>query len=249
MSQDLLEKKIPRHVAIIMDGNGRWAKSRNLPRIEGHRAGGKTLEKIISVAAKTGVRYLTVYAFSTENWNRPQMEVSALMKMLEFHLANTAKKLIKNNIRFRVIGERYRLSPSIQKKIAEVEEASKDCSVMDVIVALSYGGRQEIVEATKKIASQVLDGSISVDSIDEKCLSQNMYLPDVPDPDLMIRTSGECRISNFLLWQLAYSEIVVKDCYWPDFDEEIFKSCLLEYSNRNRRFGLTQEQIDSEELL
>ena len=244
MSQEPLEKKIPRHVAIIMDGNGRWAKNRNLPRIEGHRAGGKTLETIISVAARAGVRYLTVYAFSTENWNRPQMEVSALMKMLEFHLANTAKKLIKNNIRFRVIGERSRLSPSIQNKIAEVEEASKNCSVMDVIVALSYGGRQEIVEATKKIASQVTDGSMSIDSIDENCLSQNMYLPDVPDPDLMIRTSGECRISNFLLWQLAYSEIVVKDCYWPDFDEETFKACLLEYSNRHRRFGLTQEQID-----
>lgn len=242
-AEETAQQNIPCHVAIIMDGNGRWAQRRLLPRTEGHRAGAKSLENVIEVAATVGVRYLTVFAFSTENWKRPESEVSALMKMLEYHLHNTSKKLIKNDIRLRVIGERERLSEGVQKAIKEVEEASRNCQRMDFIMALSYGGRREIVEATRKIAEKVQAGDLAPSEISEATLTNNMYLPDVPDPDLLIRTSGECRISNFLLWQLAYAEIVVKDVFWPDFGKEEFLDCLKQYAKRDRRYGLTQEQI------
>ncbi|MGI6523848.1 MAG: isoprenyl transferase [Bdellovibrionota bacterium] len=237
------DSKIPQHVAIIMDGNGRWAKKRFLPRSEGHRAGGKTLQTIIEVAAKSGVRYLTVFAFSTENWKRPKEEVDALMDLLKNYLTNNTEDLIKNNIRVRVIGDISRLSVEIQEAILKVESDSKDCSGMDFIVALSYGGRSEIVAAVQKIAQEVVAGRLDPQDISEETVTANMYLPEVPDPDLLIRTSGECRISNFLLWQLAYSEIVVADLCWPDFKEKDFLDCLAQYEKRNRRYGLTQEQI------
>jgi len=246
MSQDLELKVIPQHVAIIMDGNGRWAQSRGLLRIEGHRRGAQALRATVKAAAEFGVRYLTVFAFSTENWNRPQIEVAALMKMLRFHLSSTSKEMIENDVRMRFIGDRKRLPSSVLALIEKVEEASAKCSRLELIIALSYGGRAEIVASAASIARDVLAGKITLEQIDEAIFSKYLYLPDVPDPDLLIRTSGECRISNFLLWQLAYAEIVIRDLYWPDFNKDEFFACLKQFAQRHRRYGLTEEQVSLE---
>jgi len=236
-------KRIPTHLAVIMDGNGRWAKRRLLPRVEGHRAGAKSVRMVVEEARRLGVRYLTLFAFSSENWSRPEAEVSALMKLFAQYLESELELLLQNGIRLRAMGELGRLPGVVQEILARNQERTAAMSEMDLILAVSYGGRDELVRAAQRIAERVQNGETSPREIDAKMLSQNLYLPDVPDPDLLIRTSDECRISNFLLWQLAYSEIVVTPVLWPDFSRAELTRCLAEYAGRERRFGLTEEQI------
>jgi len=233
--------KIPEHIAIILDGNGRWAKKRLLPRNMGHKAGAKNVEDIIEIAADMGVRYLTVYAFSTENWNRPQDEVDALMKLLRNYLVDCIKRANKNNMRVRVIGERTRLSEDIREKIEELEEASKDNTGITFTIALNYGSRDEIARAVKAIASDCKEGKIDVSNITESVISDYLDTRDIPDPDLLIRTSGEQRLSNYLLWQLAYTEFYFTDVFWPDFNKEELTKAIVKYNGRDRRFGKVSE--------
>jgi len=239
----VVEAHLPVHLAIIMDGNGRWAGKRLLPRIEGHRAGAKTVRRVVEECRRLGIRYLTLFTFSTENWNRPRDEVNSLMKLFQHFLASELDNLKKNGVRLRAMGDVERLPAAVLKALKEGEEATSETFQMELILAVSYGGRQEIVSATRKIAAQVANGEISTEDINEEALRANLYLPDVPDPDLLIRTSHENRISNFMLWQLAYSEIVVTPALWPDFSLDELHSCLQEYSLRQRRFGLTEEQL------
>ena len=234
---------LPRHVAIIMDGNGRWAKERRLPRIEGHRAGGKTVRMVVEECRRLGISYLTLFAFSSENWKRPAAEVQALMKLFEQYLRSEQKLLLQNGVRLKVLGARETLPSGVQLAIAEVEEATASQTGLQLNLAVSYGGRGEIVYAAKRLAEQVARGELKSSEITEELLAKNLYLPDVPDPDLLIRSSAELRISNFLLWELAYSEIVVSPLYWPDFSKAEFQRCLAEFSGRKRRFGLTEEQL------
>jgi len=235
-------KVIPAHVALIMDGNGRWAQARHLPRVEGHRAGAKTVRMIVEESRRIGIRYVTLFAFSSENWGRPEGEVSALMKLFAQYLDSELDLLLRNGIRLRAIGDLNRLPPAVRESLERNQERTKAERGMDLILAVSYGSRQEIAEAVKTIASKVLSGELKVDDICPKTIAESLYAPDVPDPDLLIRTSRENRISNFLLWQLAYSEIVVSPLYWPEFSKEEFGRCLDEYASRDRRFGLTKEQ-------
>jgi undecaprenyl diphosphate synthase len=234
---------LPRHVAIIMDGNGRWANERHLPRAEGHRAGAKSVRTVVEESRRLGIRYLTLYAFSTENWKRPADEVSALMKLFELHLAKELERLTGNGVRLRAIGDLTRLPAGVRSALDRTIELTVEMDGMDLILAVSYGGREEIAAACRRIAADVAGGHLVCDRVNEETLSSYLYAPDVPDPDLLIRTSGECRISNFLLWQVAYAEIVVSPVLWPDFSKDEFSRCLSEYSRRNRRFGLTGEQI------
>ncbi len=233
----------PKHIAIIMDGNGRWAQKRFLPRAEGHRQGAKSLKKVVIASRELGIRYLTVYAFSTENWKRPQDEVSTLMKLFISSLEKETLELKKNNVRLRAMGALDMLPDEVRKKLNESIEITKDCDSLDLIIAVSYGGRREICDATKKILKDFEDKKITVSDIDEKLFKNYLYLPDVPDPDFMIRTSGELRISNFLLWQLAYSEFIISDKFWPEFDKEELEKCIMDFRKRSRRFGCTGEQI------
>lgn len=235
--------RIPKHVAIIMDGNGRWATKRLLPRLAGHRAGASSLRNALKFCRKNGIRYLTVYAFSTENWNRPAEEVQGLMTLFVEHLASETNELIKNNIRLRVIGDLSKFAPEVKQKLDESLQRTLTCDGLDLILALSYGGRLELVQGMQIIAQKVAKGELAPEQITDATISASLYAPDVPDPDLMIRTSGEMRISNFLLWQLAYAEIVVTPTLWPDFDEAEFERCLKEYAGRERRFGKTSAQI------
>jgi undecaprenyl diphosphate synthase len=228
---------VVKHLAIIMDGNGRWAKKRNLPRTEGHREGAKTVRRVLDLIGKYGIKYLTLYAFSTENWKRSKTEVTALMSLLKEFLEINRDILIEKDVKLRVIG-RINDIPFITRKVLKsVIEQTKDNKSGELILALSYGGRSEIVDAVKKISTDVKDGKINPKKIDEDIFSQYLYAPDVPDPELMIRTSGELRLSNFLLWQLSYSEFWVTDTLWPDFGEEQLASALNDYNNRNRRYG------------
>jgi undecaprenyl diphosphate synthase len=238
-----IEERRPTHVAMIMDGNGRWAKSRFLPRVEGHRQGAKTVRMVVEQCRRLGIRYLTLFAFSTENWNRPKAEVGALMKLLQHHLTSELDELHSNGIRVRVIGEVERLPENIGRSIGQAQELTANNDKMDLILAVSYGGRREIARAAQLLAIDVQRGVVDPESIGEDVFARYLYAPDVPDPDLLIRTSDELRISNFLLWQLAYTEIVVSDKCWPDFSKEEFARCLDEYSKRTRRYGLTSEQI------
>lgn len=225
------------HVAIIMDGNGRWAKKHDLPRVEGHKKGAETVENLINYIGKYGVKYLTLYAFSTENWKRSEEEVSALMSLLAFFLEDKRQQMLDNKIRLRVTGRIDGLPKEVADSIYKVmEETAKDYEYT-LILALNYGGRAEIVDAAKKFAEACISGKISPDSLDEAAFRQYLYLPDVPDPELMIRTSGELRLSNFLLWELSYSEIFVTDTLWPDFNEEEFRRILENFGKRDRRFG------------
>ncbi len=225
------------HVAIIMDGNGRWAKKHDLPRVEGHKKGAETVENLINYIGKYGVKYLTLYAFSTENWKRSEEEVSALMSLLAFFLEDKRQQMLDNKIRLRVTGRVDGLPKEVADSIYKVmEETAKDYEYT-LILALNYGGRAEIVDAAKKFAEACISGKISPDSLDEAAFRQYLYLPDVPDPELMIRTSGELRLSNFLLWELSYSEIFVTDTLWPDFNEEEFRRILENFGKRDRRFG------------
>lgn len=236
--------RVPQHVAIIMDGNGRWAKKRFLPRAEGHRAGVKTVRVIVEAARRAGVRYLTLYTFSSENWNRPAIEVETLMKLFARSLESELELMLQNNIRLRAIGELARLPQVLQDLLLRNQERTKNNDAMDLVLAVSYGGRDEIIHAAKKLAEQVQRGTIKPEDIDSAKFSANMYAPDIPDPDLIIRTSNEVRISNFLLWQSAYSEMIIRPVLWPDFTEAEFLECLKIFSARERRYGLSSEQLE-----
>ncbi len=228
---------IPQHIAIIMDGNGRWAKKRALPRKAGHKAGAETLEKIIGHCSKLGVKHLTVYAFSTENWKRSQEEVDAIMDLLRQYLNVYFKRFLKDNIRLRVIGDRSRLAQDIQESIMENENRTKDKDGLCVHIALNYGGRDELCRAVKKAAKDVETGNLKAEEITEDVIASYLDTADVPDPELVIRTSGEERISNFLLWQVAYSEFYFTDALWPDFTDKMLEEAIYDYQNRERRFG------------
>jgi undecaprenyl diphosphate synthase len=230
-------KKIPTHIAVIMDGNGRWAGQRNLPRIMGHKEGAKSVRVITEACAEIGVKYLTLYAFSTENWKRPEAEINFLMSLLHDYLVKEEKTIIKNKIRFRVIGGISRLPEKVRDKIKYLESRSKKHTGLNMIIALNYGSRSEIASAVKKIASAVKKGALKLKDITEKTISDNLYTKGVPDPDLLIRTSGEMRISNFLLWQLAYSEIYITDILWPDFRKKELLDAIFDFQKRDRRFG------------
>ena len=238
--------KIPQHVAIILDGNGRWAKSKGMPRTYGHTMGAKNVEVICKAAYDLGISYLTMYAFSTENWNRPKEEVSALMKLLNSYLKNCIKTADKNNMRVRVLGDISRLDDSMQKQILDLEEASKRNDGLNFQIALNYGSRDEMVRAMRKMVSDYDAGKIGVLDISEETFEHYLDTKDIPDPDLLIRTSGEQRLSNFLLWQCAYSELYFCDTYWPDFKEEDFQKAIADYQQRQRRFGKTGEQMQAE---
>jgi undecaprenyl diphosphate synthase len=226
--------RLPRHIAIIMDGNGRWAKKRNLPRVEGHKAGSKSVREVVETCARIGIKYLTLYAFSKENWKRPRSEISTLWRLLEDYLKKDYKVLKKNQLRLKVIGQREALPASVQKELARVENLTKDYDRMTIIMALNYGGRAEIVEAVKNIFH---DNSTEINTLDEDKFSRYLFTAEIPDPDLLIRTSGEMRVSNFLLWQIAYSEIWITPEFWPDFRKKHLLQALLDYQRRERRFG------------
>lgn len=231
------EMKSPKHVAIILDGNGRWAKKKRMPRNYGHTQGSRNVERICKAAYNLGIEYLTLYAFSTENWKRPKEEVDALMKLLQNYLDTSIKTSTKNNMRVRIIGDKSKLTESIQKSIAALEEASGNNTGLKLQVAINYGGRDEIIRAVKAIASDVAMNKTEIDKIDEDTFRQYLDMKDIPDPDLLIRTSGEKRLSNFLLWESAYTEFYSTDVLWPDFDENELKKAIEYYSGRTRRFG------------
>ena len=230
-------KKIPQHIAIILDGNGRWAKKRHMPRNMGHAQGSKAVEKVCEDAYKMGVKYLTVYAFSTENWSRPQDEVDALMNLLRGYMKDCIKISKKNNMRVRIIGDKSRLANDIQESIAALEEASKDNTGLNFQVAINYGGRDELVRAVKKVSIKVATGELTADEITDEVIANHLDTAGIPDPDLLIRTSGEQRISNFLLWQLSYSEFYFPDVLWPDFSTEDLEKAIEFYNSRERKFG------------
>ncbi|MDD6058098.1 MAG: isoprenyl transferase [Clostridiales bacterium] len=231
------DMKIPQHIAIILDGNGRWAKQRGMPRNYGHTAGAKNVEKICKAAYDMGVKYLTLYAFSTENWNRPDGEVSALMKLLESYLKNCVKTAEKNNMRVRVIGDTTKLSEKFQKQIVQLEEASSCNDGLNLQIAINYGSRDEMVRAMRKMFEELRAQERDAQEIDEKLFLEYLDTAKIPDPDLLIRTSGEQRLSNFLLWQLAYSEFYFTDVPWPDFNAVELKKAIDVYQGRERRFG------------
>ena len=231
------ENNLPKHIAIIMDGNRRWAKQRNLETRDGHKAGADALEKIAIYADKIGIKYLTVYAFSTENWKRSKEEVSALMFLLGLYVDSWVKKADTGNIRLNVLGDISALDKKLQDKIINAMEKTKDHTGLVLNIAFNYGGRDEIVKATKKIAERVKNGEISIDDITEEMISNSLYTARQPDPDLVIRTSGELRTSNFLPWQITYSEFYFTDIYWPDFDEKELDKAIEEYNLRTRNFG------------
>lgn len=234
--------KIPAHIAIILDGNGRWAKAKGLPRKAGHVQGAKNVELICEEAYKMGVQYLTVYAFSTENWNRPQDEVDALMQLLRNYMKTCLKTAEKNNMCVRVIGDKSRLADDIRASIAELEEASKNNTGLHFQIALNYGSRDEIRRAVKNVAQKVVNGELSVDEITEDVIEGELDTAGIPDPDLMIRTSGEQRISNYLLWQLAYAEFYFTPVPWPDFNKDELVKAIEAYQTRDRRYGLVKEE-------
>lgn len=236
-------KVLPRHLAVIMDGNGRWAKKRFLPRLEGHRNGAKTVRMVVEEARRLGIRHLTLFAFSTENWRRPEEEVGGLMHLFVQHLESELELLLRNDIRLRAMGNLSRLPGPVRDLLTRNEERTKNLTGMDLILAVSYGGRDELVQGFRKLGRAIQSGDLDPEMITEESISGSLYLPDVPDPDLLIRTSDETRISNFLLWQLAYAEIVVSPQLWPDFSRDEFYRCLHVFAGRNRRFGLTQEQV------
>ena len=228
---------IPRHVAIILDGNGRWAKSKGMPRNYGHAQGSKTVEKICEEAWRMGIKYLTVYAFSTENWNRPKDEVDALMKLLRNYMKTCLKTAEKNDMKIRVIGDKTRLAQDIQDRINELEAATVNNGGLNYQIAINYGSRDEILRAVRRIAQDAASGILDPKSVDESCFESYLDTHDIPDPDLLIRTSGEERLSNYLLWQLAYSEFYFTDVLWPDFSKEELWKAIEQYNARDRRYG------------
>lgn len=241
---DTIDKdKLPKHIAIIMDGNGRWAKQRGEQRVFGHNNGVTSVRETAEAAAELGIKYLTLYAFSTENWNRPKDEVDALMHLLVVTINNEIKTLNDNNIRLRVIGNVQCMDAEVKKELAEAMEKTAGNTRMDLFLALSYSGRWEIVDALKKIAKQVEEGTLTADKITEKLVSSYMNAPDLPDPELLIRTSGEYRTSNFLMWQTAYTELFFSSKLWPDFRKDDLYEAIIDFQHRERRFGKTSEQI------
>lgn len=234
---------LPKHIAIIMDGNGRWAKQKGFLRAFGHESGTKSVKKIIEASAKLEIEFLTLYAFSTENWNRPKLEVETLMKVLINSLKNELKTLQDNNIKLNAIGNLDLLPKSAQKELLNVINKTKDNTKMTLTLALSYGSREEIVNAVRNICNKVKNNIISIDSIDDSIINEHLYTRNLPDVDLLIRTSGEHRISNFLLWQIAYAELYFTDILWPDFKEQDLYEAIISYQKRERRFGKTSEQI------
>lgn len=236
-NQKLPIANVPQHVAIIMDGNGRWAQQHGLPRIKGHEQGAESVRAVLRAARQAGVKYLTLYAFSTENWIRPKDEVDGLMNLLSIFMDRYEGDLLKNKIRLRVMGQIERLPAKVQKKLAKLMEKSAKDYEYTLIVALSYGSRLEIAEAAKAIARKAAARELDLETINEETVAQHLYLPDVPDPELMIRTSGELRLSNFLLWQLSYAELYVTDVFWPDFREKEFFQAVEAFNQRGRRYG------------
>lgn len=243
MSEQNTLQSIPQHVAIIMDGNGRWAKAQGLKRFVGHQYGLESVRSSINTAAELGIKYLTLYAFSTENWSRPQSEVELLMGLMIDAVQKEKADLIKNNVRIRLIGQVERLPQKTRAKILQLQQDTAHCSGITVFLALSYSSRQEITDAVRKIAKQVKEGSLTLDEITETTIEQSLYAADIPNPDLLIRTSGEQRISNFLLWQIAYSELYFASCNWPDFNRKEFLKAIEAYAQRERRYGKTSEQV------
>ena len=243
LKENIIKERLPRHIAIIMDGNGRWAKQQGNARIFGHRNAIKAVRDVCEGCAELGVGYLTLYAFSTENWNRPKMEVSALMDLLVSTINSETETLIKNNIRLNAIGRLTDLPEKVLTNLKEAISKTKDNIGLTLTLALSYSSKMELVDAFRKIAADVKDGKISADQIDDTVISQSLYTGDMPDPDLLIRTSGELRISNFMLWQLAYSELYFTSTFWPDFDKEELYKAIVDYQQRERRFGMTSEQL------
>lgn len=229
---------VPTHVAVIMDGNGRWAKERHLPRVEGHRHGVESVRAVVRAAGEAGVKYLTLYAFSVENWNRPKEEVDTLMQYLARFLKTEIAELTRNNVRLEAIGQIYRLPEFVQEQLRKTKAALARNNGLTLILALSYGGRTEIIEAIRGMAQKIKDGQLEPAEINEQVVSQHLYTSPYPDPDLLIRTSGEMRISNFLLWQISYAELVVTPTLWPDFRKAQFFEALEQYTKRQRRFGL-----------
>ena len=241
--EQIVRERLPRHVAIIMDGNGRWAKREGLARMFGHRKGVETVHRITEAAAELGIEYLTLYTFSTENWNRPKEEVDALMALLVDTIAKETPTLMKNNIRLETIGDLSRLPEQTRNKFIGCIQETSNNTGLTLVIALSYSARWEIIRATQMMATAVQAGQLLVEDINEETISSFLTTRNMPDPDLLIRTSGELRISNFLLWQLAYSELYFTDCLWPEFTEEEFYHAIVDYQHRERRFGKTSEQI------
>ena len=236
-------KRLPRHIAIIMDGNGRWAKKKMLPRVEGHRRGVKTVDKIVTLCTEMHIEALTLYSFSDENWNRPRSEIDALMKILDQYLNKELERMKRENIRFNTIGRIHELPPAIQKRVRHAEDYTRSNEGLILTLALSYGGRQEIVDAVKKIARQVQEGSLPIEDIDFPILESSLYTHDLPELDLLIRTSGEKRISNFLLYQMAYTELHYTEVLWPVFTEDDLLKAIIDFQSRERRFGMIGDQI------
>ena len=239
-------KPVPEHVAIIMDGNGRWAKSRGLERTAGHIEGVKTVRRITEEASRLGVKYLTLYAFSTENWNRPKHEVDAIMSLIVATLERETPDLIKNNVKLEVIGDIDRMPVDAHERLCSCIEATSKDTGLTLVIAFSYSSRWEITRACRNIAQQGLEGTLKVEDIDSNTVSANLFNNPYPDPDLLIRTGGDFRVSNFLLWQIAYSEIFVTDVFWPDFSKEEFEAAIDNFRGRERRFGLTSEQVNQD---
>lgn len=239
---DISKLNIPNHVAIILDGNGRWAKKRMMPRNYGHAKGAKAVEQICEDAYKMGINYLTVYAFSTENWKRPKDEVDALMKLLSDYLKNSLETASKNNMCVQIIGDKTALTQDLQDKIEELENVTKNNTGLHFTIALNYGSRDEMVRSIKRIATDVKNDKVLLEDITEQLFTDYLDTKGIPDPDLLIRTSGEERLSNFLLWQLAYTEFYFTDCLWPDFDKNELIKAIVEYTKRDRRFGKVSQQ-------
>ena len=240
---DIDINRLPKHIAIIMDGNGRWAKLRNKPRVFGHREGAKSVRKIVEATARLGIKNLTLYAFSTENWNRPKHEVKTLMKLLVSALKSELVLMKKNNIKLNALGHTDKMPENVQHELQEVLDETKTNTGLVLTLALSYGARQEIQRAIKEISYKVKNNIISVENVDENIINKHLYTQNLPDVDLLIRTSGEVRISNFLLWQIAYAELYFTEELWPDFDETSLLNAITDYQLRERRFGKTSEQI------
>lgn len=237
---------VPRHVAIVMDGNGRWAKARFMPRLIGHQRGVEAVRKVIRACNQSGVECLTLFAFSSENWKRPVEEVSGLMSLFMLVLERETAGLIRHNVRMRFIGDRSAFSSSLQEKINHVEQQTSHCSGMMLLIAANYGGRWDILQATQKLLAQVISGELAANQLTERALDEHMATFGLPEPDLFIRTGGEQRISNFLLWQLAYTELYFTDKLWPEFDEQALQEAFKVYASRQRRFGMTSEQLQSQ---
>ena len=244
MDFELDRTRIPRHIAIIMDGNGRWAMERGWDRTLGHKAGIDAVKKITAECARMGVKYLTLYTFSTENWNRPAYEIEALMGLVLSFIE--MELFTDNNVRFRMVGDFHRLPESVQKKIQYMEDLTAKNDGMTMVVAMSYSSRWELARAARKIAAKVKKGEMDIDDISEETVNGHLVTADMPDPELLIRTGGELRISNYMLWQIAYSELYFCDTYWPDFDEECLHRAIASYQSRQRRFGKTEAQVEDE---